>query len=494
MPVRTICVRVAEITDGGTKAEFYDDLRKSLDTSRRAANRSLSLCIAADSELWVGGKCPKLYTYPIVSKDFPGACTVAASICRSVESKYRKERWKIGIGQQSAADYRSFPLPLLCNKSSKMLAVEDCGEFLTARIRLLGGWWTVRIAGGSNYRDQIAGIRRVLQCGKIGDSKIWVDRKHRATIGVSCDFPKSDSRKSTGTLRVCTSRDSLLVMTSPRSDIPHVITGDEARQWIAERERKYRRLWQDRKSGGQRRRIGEKIESAGRKFADRMDSYTHEISKRVVEHATRRKFASIELDMTIKSFAKRFPWFQLADRIRYKCEDAGIEFTDKTQAVAEPSLDKPHVYFVLNPLTMRVKIGKTGSANGGRKANLETGSGVELIVLAIDCQPKSKLTAKEKHYHALFSPNRLHGEHFAAEPVIEWLREVDWLGNAGNLSQIAQYVDVLEDTSASGHLKAHRESRYSECTAGPLAEGGKESGIFASVATAPEVVVQTGGC
>ena len=81
---RTIKIKVAEIVDGGTKSEFYRDLRETLDLARRAANKSASLCFAADADLMAGGKCPKLYTYPQVSSAFPGVASVAASICRAV--------------------------------------------------------------------------------------------------------------------------------------------------------------------------------------------------------------------------------------------------------------------------------------------------------------------------------------------------------------------------------------------------------------------------
>ena len=57
-------------------------------------------------------------------------------------------------------------------------------------------------------------------------------------------------------------------------------------------------------------------------------------------------------------------------------------------------------------------------------------------------------------------------EWFSAEPVLAWLREVEWLGNAGNLSQIAQVLDVSDDTLLGGHLKANSECQAQSTMAG----------------------------
>jgi hypothetical protein len=397
-----------------------------------------------------GGKCPKLYTYPIVSNEFSGAAIIASNICRAVEAKYKQERWQVSVGRKSICNYRSFPWVLLSNKSVKTMQIDSDGEYLTARIKLLGGWWTVRLAGGSNCRYQVKGIRAALKVGRICDSKIWTDRKHRAIIGVSVCLPEPEKRTCVGTLRVNTSRDNLIVATKDQTDTPFVITGDVLRGWIKERDRRYQRLRQDRKSGASRQGLSNALRRIGDKWARRIDSYMHETSAKIVDHAKRRSCSTVIFDGTIKSFGE-LPWHDLKTKIEYKCEDAGMEFVDATQQVAEPDINNPHVYFKYSPSTHRIKIGRTGRLDGGRHG-AETDSPEELTILAVDNQPKNKLVQREKHHHAYFAEHRVKGEWFDAAPVIHWLREAKWFGNAGNLSQIAQVLPVqfiAQDSASS---------------------------------------------
>lgn len=492
---RTICVRVAEIVEGGGKQEFYADLRKSLDTARRAANRAVSLCVGADAELMIGGKLPKLYTYPVISKEFPGAATAAAAIGRAVEAKYKQERWHVGAGRKSVCNYRSFPWPLLCNKSARWLQIEDCGEVLQARIKLLGQWWTVRIAGGAAYRDQVRGLRKAIESGRIGDSKIWVDGKHRAVIGVSVGLPASSQKKQSGKLVVTSNRDNLLVAIKERSPVPFVVSGDQLRGWIAERNRKQQRLRQDRKSGADRKKCIAIQARVSNKWRRRMDTYTHEVSARVVEHARRRKVEELVLDLTVKSFLPSFPWFELATKIQYKCEDAGIGFREITQAVANPDVSKPHVYFKFSPMTGRVKIGKT-SVSGGRRHALATDSpDRELVILAIDNQPKAKVSAREKHWHAMFADHRIAGsEWFAGDAVIHWLREAAWLGNAGNRSQIAQVIALEDDPAQTPPSRASVSVPTGNDSGECSQEAVNSAGYSEWTQAAPQATNRSGGC
>ena len=71
--VRTIRVPVAEVISGGTKQEFYRDLRESLDVARRCANKTIAVCLKQDQDLMTGGRPPKLYAYPETSREFIGA-------------------------------------------------------------------------------------------------------------------------------------------------------------------------------------------------------------------------------------------------------------------------------------------------------------------------------------------------------------------------------------------------------------------------------------
>lgn len=454
MAIRTIELPVAEVLEGGTKSGFYADLRKTLDLSVRIANMAATECLRQDD--LSKDKCGKLYAYATLKSFATGVSQEVSSVCRSVEKSYRKNRWQVRNGKRSSQTFRSQPWPLLHNKSSKSLRLEDCGEYITARVKLVGGWWNVRLAGGSNYRDQISGLRKAIASSAYGDSKIWIDRKHKAILGMACEIESHERKNLSGSMTVSSSRDSLLVATFSRTDVPFVINADVVKQWQAESCRRHQRLRQDRKSDANRKRIKKEMNAISDKTSRRMKTLCHEAASRVIDKAIRMGVAEIRLDLTIKSYVRHFPWFDLAGKIKYKAESAGIKLIDATQTVTEPQVDKPHVYFKLAPSTGRIKIGMTGLENGKRHGS-ETDSPEELIILAIDNQPKSKLRAREKHFHAMFQDYRLKGEWFVSEPILAWLREAEWLGNAGNLSQIAQVLDVSSDTLLAGHLQANRK-------------------------------------
>lgn len=448
MPKRTIAIPVAEVVSG-TKSEFYKDLRATLAASVRIANYCITECVKQDD--FTQEKCGKIYTYPRISSLTPGCTAAASTIAHIVEKAYRAERWEVIRGKRSIRSFRSQPWPLLSNKSTSTFELVHKDEWIEAKLKLLGGWWTVRLKGSSNYRDQVKGLERAIKEDCYSDSKIWIDRRGVAIIGVVCEVEPRKLGSLSGSIAVHSAMDSLIKITSSRSETPFVINADECKQWQAWAGKRMQRLRQDRKSGVDRRRIQEQINLVSHKNQARFNTLCHEVSSMVVNQAKRQRCAEIIVDFTIKSFSKSFPWFKLASMIKYKAEDIGVSVTESTQSVVDPDVDKPHIYFKFSPLTNRVKIGKTAQ-DGGKRHGSETDCPDEnLVILAVDNQPKAKLTAKEKHFHAMFAEYRISGvsngkkvskEWFKAEPVINWLRAVGWLGNAGNLSQVSQFVEV----------------------------------------------------
>jgi len=453
--IRTVCVPVAECISH-TKSEFYAALRKSLDLSCKLANLSASNCIKQDD--FTQDNCPKLYTYPACKDHASGVSFVTASVCRSVEKSYKQDRWQVRNGKRSVRSYRSMPWPMLNNASCSTFWVADEGEYLTLEIRLLDGRYKVRLAGGSNYRDQIRALRACVSNGTICDSKVWIDRSNKAIMGIACDLPLKPKRAESLQLTVTSGIDYFCAMTVPRLSRPFVINADEVLVWKAESIRRNQRWRQARKQGVDKRKLREESNRFSSKMARRLSTKTHEIAKQLVDKAERLGATEILLDFTVKSYCQAFPWYDLTSKIKYKAAMIGIDVLDKTQVISEPELDSPHVYFVYDPHSHRVKIGKTKGGKGRLESYLT--SNPDWVCLAIDNQPQNKLGAKEKHYHAMFDNhrvterNKIGNEVFAADPVIVWLRAVGWCGNAGNFSQIAQVLDLSEDTSRVGHLQA----------------------------------------
>ena len=463
MAYRTISIPVAEVVEGGTKIEFYKELRKTLDASRIAANICFTTCFANDKELFQGGKYPKQNIYKAINGMFPGVTSCAANLSRSVEKEYVQKRFKIRIGQVSIPNVRSYPWPLLHNKGNKTMTVNFEDERILVKLRLLNGTWVVRLRQGSNYRDQIRTLRRAT----IGDSKIWIDRRrHFANIGFSCDIP-SEKWAGKGTLKVASHRDHLLVAMKERDHTPFVINGDVIKSWSVERDKRYQRLRQDRKAG-QKRAANEKLKLAGDKYNNRVQTFVHTCTREIVNYAKRRKVNKIVLDCTIKSYIKNFPWHLLTSMLQYKCVDAGLEFEEQTLASETPNLNKAHVYFRYSPVTHKVKIGCTKNSRAREKKAKTDCPDDETVIIAVYNTGVKDLKKTEKYFHSYFNSSRLHGEWFEAESVIAWLRDSGWFGNTGNISEIAQVLDV--NTSKKGDLHAHGERLNGPVIQQPLVE------------------------
>lgn len=448
--VRTQRVPVAEVLEGSTRQEFYQDLRSSLKRCVAATNRCITECVVQDREAYqavaLGEKVPrkpKIYTYPVLQGQFPGSMGVAASLARSAEKHYSDYRFEILTGKRSLSTQRSCPMPLLHNKSTQNLKLScDADGNIIASFQLLSGHrYTVRLRGGSNYSRPLKTIRASIEQGLVGDSKIWVDRRGQVILGIACKVSADKQGSGRGVLSVSTARESFIVATKEKTDTPFVINADHVRGWQSERNRRQQRLRQDRKSGSCRRYVKEKQAEVSRKHQDRLASFTHEAAAHIVQHARRRKVRTVRYDDTIRRyFGKEFPWFEFRGKLRDKCEEAGIDFQHAAQDVTPAELDEPHVYFHWNQ-NGAVKVGKTENGKQ-RKKDLENASGVELICLATEKLPKTKLRQREREYHAKFADYRLKGEWFEAEPVIQYLRDTEMLGNSGNLSQIQQYMEA----------------------------------------------------
>jgi len=457
MATRTICIPVAEVIEGGSKQEFYTALRKVLDLCVTLANTAVNYSVKQDD--FSQKKAPKIYTYPSVKSLAPGASYLTSTICRNAEKSYKADRWHVIRGKKTVRNHRSVPLPLLHHKGNQTFTLTDQGEWIEARIKIGEVWFTVRLAGGSAYKRQTGMLKKVIASGDYGDSKMWIDHKNKAIIGVTCKVLPKEVCDLSGSMLVSSSAQHLLCMTKDGSSVPYVINADELKRWVAEKNVKYQRLRQDRKSGIDRRRIRREMNRVSAKYRKRLHSVVHATAAAVVKKAQRLKVATIVLDTTIRSYVESFPWYDLESKIRYKAEDAGVTVETQTVAIELPEderINQPHIYFKLSPTLGRVKIGKTARSDGGRHKT-QTDSAEQLILLAVENVAKTDLTRREKHYHALFQQCAVIGEWFVAEPVIAWLREVGWYGNTGNLSQIMQYLDASRDASGDGVLNANRE-------------------------------------
>lgn len=458
IPIRTLRVPVAEVVGPGSKAGFYSDLRKSVDVSTAAANYCMSRLFATDTH---GVKFrassednlpppPKLNLYQEIAGQFPLACNAAASMTRELAAKYNRMRWDIILGKVALPSFRRFPFML----PASGLQLEDTGEALQLSLQLIGGRWLVVPRQGSNYRWAISLLRKCLDpesgC-ELRGSEIALQRKSGvdiATLFLAVAIPPRD-RDLRGVLNVSSTRDCLLAISLPHQNKPWQVTGDYLIQKKEEAKRRRKRIWRDCKAGMSRKIAEDRSNRLSRKMANVTRNECHKAASLVIRKALRSKCKGIRLDTTIRSYYREFPWHELETLIAQKARREGLEFCKVDLPLKAPEIEGcPLVYFAMELAddgrpTGFCKIGK--STNWlQREKQLTAGVSLQFVLLAADCRAKSSLSKREKYWHALFQDHRLESkeETFRLNPVLNYLREVDCLGNAGNLSQISQHIDV----------------------------------------------------
>ena len=291
-------------------------------------------------------------------------------------------------------------MPLLHNKGNKKISlnVDKEGNVFTSLSMLDGTKFKVKLAGGGRHARQIKTIKECIMadksCSMIGDSKIWIDNKNRAILGLACKIVPNKQKNRSGTLKVCTSRESFIIAVKEKDTRPFTINGDHVKRWILESKRKQERLRQDSKCGQSNVALKSIRQKISKKQNNRMDSFTHETSSYIVDFAKRRNVSKIEYDGTIKSyFGSNFPYFEFEQKLIYKCGLADIEFEKVTKDIIPATLDEPHVYIVApingNIIDNQVKIGMTTQKKGKRKKSLEGASGKKLLILCTIKLPKS---------------------------------------------------------------------------------------------------------
>ena len=451
MPVRTTTLKVAEIIEGGTKGEFYKDLRKACNLARRVANLSITEVAIADKLGVDAAVGEKVNVYQKVSHLNDGGCArQISSIVRNASGMYFKKRKDIRSGAASVPSIKRQGWPLLHNKSNKTMEIELGKQEIFADMSILGRKWRVKFANGKNWRRSHRAVRNSL---KFGDSRVRLNKDGIAMVDVACHVEERDYGLDPSIeMKVSSSTESLAIATSDSLRSPYVITGDDFLQRKAKTQKKYQRLRQDKKPGSQRRQIAKEMLKLAAKERDWTKNYTHVASRSIINKAISTGCGKLTIDFTIKSAAKSFPWHELTAQIKHKAEISGIAVADITIESKEPNLDCSHIYFKYSPLADLVKIGMT-EVGKGRHEGVPTDSPDEnLTILAIQNTAKSKLREQEKFFHAYFSEHRKHGEWFNSSPVLQWLREAGWLGNAGNLSQILQVLPESKDNGSEGHL------------------------------------------
>lgn len=448
------------------KNEFYSELRDNLKLCTRAFNYVITQCYTVDRPNLLKIKNSEKFdkfpdnktfnSYQEINKMFPGKSHMAASVARSARHIYIQHRFNILIGREVLPTQRQYPVPLLHNGINKGLVLYIDDQNGVCAIIKLDHTWRCVLRSDSRYQRQIKALKDAIFNNTYGDSQIWLNNRNIATLGITIKISTNNTTTKTGTFKVSRETNSLLVCVMPNNNTPFIINGDHLKKKHEEILRRKRRLYQDKKFGNSY--IKKQINILSKKYNNWNDNYAHQVSKQIVNKAERLKVATLEYDDHKNTYCKDFCWYKFMEYLKYKCENVGIEFKHIENTITEPkNVHTPGVYCfaAINDqgIIERTKLGESTNPES-RRRNIETATGQPIIILAINSIASKKARKKkESEYHAMFNDYRLStvsnngrkkelGEWFKPEPVIQWLREAGCLGNAGNRSQIEQYVEI----------------------------------------------------
>jgi hypothetical protein len=473
--IRTIRVSVADVVEGGSKSEFFTALRSALKDCVMLANRVVTSVLKSDDLTQRKADYAALSNnaYAMFKGDgdsnLKGFKSVCAGIARNVVKRYLEKRWQIARGLATAETYRSHPLPLKVQDGFKVWV--EAGQWF-AKIKIKSKHFVVRLKSDSRFAHQFEGIT---EAKSICDSTIRVSKNGKvAVLGVACDVHKRSIPELRGTCLLSTTTDSFCVLTHGKNPQPYLVVNPYGlKERIVWHSNRLRRLQIDKKSGLDKRNLNEQIRSVCSKQNGYLRDLSHKLAKQLVREATRLRLKTIQLDFTCQSYLPHFPYHQLKSCLQQKAELVGIAVEDLSDVVRRPkasTMNQPHVYFKLGVDSKRVKIGFSGLVDGSRHKK-RTDTSERCVVLALLHPPKDVdvatwLRETEHQYKSLF---HLHNETldgqrewFKGDPIVTYLREAKLLGNAGNLSQIRQYVEVprkyLSDPQFTAMRDADRES------------------------------------
>lgn len=360
--VRAITFRVA----GPVGAE-WSDLRDALKTcwgnATAVANwavRELSRAdIVRTPEMEKLPAMPAVYLYPGAREIAPDMdSTSVVSVLQSVERRYRAQRYDVIWLRKAAPPSYRYPTPYPVHNQSWSANLGADKEALIS-VRLAGQRWTLRLAGGPGFARQRAAFLRLVEgeaaqgelslyqvSGSSGDNRPGLNdrRQSRLMAKLVLWLPKAERPELSGTLRVRTSGDSLLVYHTEGGE-PRYLHADQAQRWAQEHRRKLQRIADDTKAEKRRPRreragIDERRKVWAQKYRRRMDSLTHEATAAIAGYARRQRVATVVYDDTDRSYVPEgFPWADLREKLRYKLAGEGIalEITSANGDVVEGS-------------------------------------------------------------------------------------------------------------------------------------------------------------
>jgi hypothetical protein len=283
----------------------------------------------------------RVYLYPEARARFPGLPSqTVASLEQSVQRKYRAVRYPVVWTATESLPTHRYPTPFPAPNYAWHATIE--GNHAIVSVRIEDARYRLRLKCGPQFRRQMEAFRQITK-GEAVAGELAIYDHDRVLVKIVAWLPREENKGSRAeVLTVRTCKDCLLVAVNAKDEALWRYNGDHVRRWAAEHRAQLQRWSEDQKY--EQRPVpafAHRRETAVRKFRDRMNSATHEISAQLAGYAVRRHFAQVRYDDSDHSYmGDGFPWYRLRSLIAEKLDARGI--TLEASAPAGAGIPGPH--------------------------------------------------------------------------------------------------------------------------------------------------------
>lgn len=339
---RAITIPAAELLDDATWSEFNATHRKMTTLVRHASNLAFRLLFAAEPAHVPGeklAKSPNPYLYPQLREAYPDLPSETVTVIEhQCKLKYNALRFNMIVrGTASLPSCRRDP-PYPIRGQSWKGAVQPVpttkegtqpDECPIVNFPMGGRRWRLRLRGGGRYKRQLAAFAQLTEHkDELAGQVDIIRRDSHLLVKVAGWFPKKGAQPRSGTLRVRTSEEELLLALNTKDKKLWAINADQLKRWVAEHRVQLHRWAEDQKmeerpdASFQSRRTAAVV-----KQRNRVNTAIQQFAFQVVAYADRRNFAEIQYDDTIKTYVDNLPWFAIKQRLETLCNERGILYT-----------------------------------------------------------------------------------------------------------------------------------------------------------------------
>lgn len=306
---------------------------------------------------------PKMYLYPEAVKIHPDIPSSAvASMEQTIKRRYSAKRLQILWTRECSVSNYRYPYPAAFPRQSWKPSYETAGKEsgdLVPCVSLVmrrGERFLLQLRAGKEFRRQLADFKAIVDGRAFGGEISFVRKKvsddhhngvtdrdsggQKAHYRIMCKiagwFPKKDPGERSGTLFVRTDVDAMIVALDEKGERLWWYNGDDIKRMQARHKRRLDRLQDDHKHEF---RPNAKFQSLRETFVLNQQEYLknsiHQMASSVCGLASRRKYAEIKYDDSERRYCEQFPWFSLANRLKSKCTELGLEFTHSSTEVVD---------------------------------------------------------------------------------------------------------------------------------------------------------------